>query len=244
MRNYWVPKIKSHLKIAGVSDFNFIKNVMYNEEIKEKERYGFDFPRRFRTYTILHLLRRLSRLFLKKEIVMLAIEDEGEIVGGLVVSINYSEKAASIGHVSIAEECRGKGLGTSMIRETIQYLKNRNVKRIELSTDIKNEAAKRVYSRNGFRLCGIIYQILGKRFFRYGEDDVFRRTLHRLLLSERRISHEDRNIKIWWVKTNKGWNTFIQSEIDEENSINQMIRRETLDFKNVRKEVVFSYCFQ
>lgn len=228
------------LKIARTSDLGYLEYIMYNEEIKERGKYGFDFQRRFRTYTILHFLRRVSKLFLKKEMVILALKDKQRIVGGLVVSINYNKKTASIEHVSIAKPHRGKGLGTIMINETVRLLKDRKIKKIELSTDVENEVAKRMYFKNKFQVSGITYQLRGKHFGGGSKNKVFKRILYKILLNEEKISSEIGGIKIWWVKTNKGWNTFIHGKINEENDIKQMIEKEMLNTTYIKKELVFS----
>jgi len=238
----WVCKMEYSLKIAGVSNLDFVRDIMYNEEIKEKEKYGFDFQRRFKIYSLLHFLRCLFRLFLKRENIILALKTDENIAGGLIVSINYNKKTASIGHVSIAKSHRGRGLGTFMIGETIKFLKEKNVKKVELSTDIRNEASKRMYLKNRFQVSGIIYQLQGKHFFEYGKNKLVKRILYKILLNEERISSEIEGIKIWWVKTNKGWYTFIQDRINKEKDIKQMIEKEKLNTPYIKKELVFSFC--
>jgi len=230
------------LKIASLKDINKLKEIMYNEEIKEKEKYGFDFQRRFRIYSLLHFLRCLSRLFLKRENIVLALKENGNVVGGLIVTINHNKKTASVGHVSIAKEYRGRGLGTFMISETIKFFEHKNIKKIVLSTDFKNEVAKKMYLKNGFQITGIIYQLQGKYFFGHNKNNVFKKILYKVLLNEERISSEIEGIKLWWVKTNKGWYTFIQVGINEEKDIEQMIEKEEMSTTYIKKELVFTLC--
>ncbi len=231
-----------YLAAARLCVLDYLRDIMYNEEIKRKEKYGFDFQRRFRTYSLLYLLRWLTRSFFKRENIIFTLKNNGNIVGGLIVFINYNKKVASISHISIAKSHRGRGLGTFMIIKTIEFLKQKDIKKIELSTDAENEAAKRLYLKIGFKISGIIYQLQGKHFFEYGKNNVFKRILYKVLLNEERISSEIEGIKIWWVKTNKGWYTFIQDRINKEKDIKQMIEKEKLNTPYIKKELVFSFC--
>lgn len=230
------------LKIASLKDINKLKEIMYNEEIKEKEKYGFDFSRRFKTYVILHLLRFILKPLIKKEINLLSLKDQKKILGGLILSVDYSKRTAFISHVSIAKEFRGKGLGSFMINEAISFLKNKKIKKVELSTDIDNEVAKKIYLKNGFRIEGLIYQIPGKHFFRQSDNNIIN-ILYKILLNEKRICYEKEDIKILWTKTNKGWYTFVQSSINKKKYVEEMIKKKNVDLSYVKKEVVFSYWF-
>lgn len=237
--------MKCHLKIVKMSDLKFMKEIMYNEEIKDKEKDGFDFNRRFNTYRLLHVFRPLFKFIFKKEIIITALEDikTKEAVGGLINSIDYSNKRASIGHVSIAEEYRGAGLGTFMIAEAIKFLREKKVKSVELSTDIGNAAAKGIYLNNGFQISGIIYQFRGFFFREPIKSSILKRILYKILLNEDRISSDNEEIKIWWVKTNKGWHTFIQREISGEDRIKQMIEKVRLETIKIKRELVFTKTF-
>lgn len=53
-------------------------------------------------------------------------------------------KAYLIG-VSIAKEMRGQGLGTILLRTSLQALKKENITEVELTVDPKNHAAIKVY---------------------------------------------------------------------------------------------------
>lgn len=225
------------LNVARLFDLAYLKTIMHNEEINVKEKYGFDFQRRFKVYSVLHFLRWLSNLMLKREYIIFALKERENIVGGLITSINHNGKTALIGHVSIAKPYRGKHFGSFMINETVEFLKNRNVNKIELSTDIENEVAKKIYLKNGFQVTGMIYQLQGKHFFKHNKDNIFKRVLYKIILNEEKINSEIGINKIWWIKTNKKWYTFIRGKINEKKDIDEMIGKLNV----VRKELIFRF---
>lgn len=65
---------------------------------------------------------------------------------------------AYLGGVAIAPEFTGKGLGTSMINAIIEMARQKNIRRIELSTSIANERAAQLYQKCGFQREGILRQ--------------------------------------------------------------------------------------
>lgn len=61
-----------------------------------------------------------------------------------------------LGGVAIHPEFAGKGHGTKMMLDIIEYCRSKNIKRIELSTAIHNAAAIRLYEKCGFKQEGIL----------------------------------------------------------------------------------------
>lgn len=149
--------INISLDVASTNDFDELKEIMYNEEIREKEKQGLNFNRRFIIFAVLHCFRRIVRVIFKREIVFLCLKENGIICGGLITDINLSENKAGIGYVSIKENDRGRGLGTILIKETLNYLKTKCVKKVELFANSKNIIANHLYSKNGFKKVGMIY---------------------------------------------------------------------------------------
>lgn len=56
-----------------------------------------------------------------------------------------------VAEVAIDKSLRGQGLGEKVIREVIEYAKSRNLNRVILDADFRNEGAKRLYEKIGFR---------------------------------------------------------------------------------------------
>lgn len=56
-----------------------------------------------------------------------------------------------IAEVAIDKSLRGQGLGKKVILEVIEYAKSKNLNRIRLDADFRNEGAKRLYEKIGFR---------------------------------------------------------------------------------------------
>lgn len=64
--------------------------------------------------------------------------------------------------VSIAEKMRGQGLGTLLVRDTIERLKKENISEIELTVDPENQAAIKVYKEK------LGFVTIDKRINEYG----------------------------------------------------------------------------
>jgi ribosomal protein S18 acetylase RimI-like enzyme len=53
--------------------------------------------------------------------------------------------------VYVDESARGQGLGDRLVREVVRRLTEKGAPRIVLMTAVQNEAAQRLFTRNGFR---------------------------------------------------------------------------------------------
>lgn len=82
---------------------------------------------------------------------------------------------AYLSGVSIAREARGRGLGTKLIRASLQALGPDDIKEVELTVAPDNKAAIRVYEKLGFATKGL-------RIDEYGAGE--NRLVMVLLLSE------------------------------------------------------------
>lgn len=82
---------------------------------------------------------RHGRVFFAKE--------NGAVVGLIQYMRDWDRpKRAYLVGVSIAKDFRGKGLGTKLIRATLQELRKENIEEIELTVDPENRAAINIYS--------------------------------------------------------------------------------------------------
>lgn len=51
----------------------------------------------------------------------------------------------------VADEFRGRGFGSELLRHAIEFARQQRVSRITLLTDLENEPAQRFYERHGFK---------------------------------------------------------------------------------------------
>jgi ribosomal protein S18 acetylase RimI-like enzyme len=90
-------------------------------------------------------------------ILVLVAEKEGEVVGYIYSGVEGSDYMALRGpagviyDIVVAPDHRGQGIGGRLLDATIAELKTRGAPRVVLSTAEKNEAAQRLFAREGFR---------------------------------------------------------------------------------------------
>lgn len=89
---------------------------------------------------------------------LLAVVD-GKIVGIGTISSSHKIKSRHCGELGIvvAQAYQGKGIGTSIINQLIDWAKqNRTTTRIQLDTRKDNEVAVKLYQKLGFELEGCL----------------------------------------------------------------------------------------
>jgi len=55
----------------------------------------------------------------------------------------------------VADEFRGRGLGSELLRHAVEFARQQGVPRITLLTDLENKPAQRFYERHGFKASGM-----------------------------------------------------------------------------------------
>ncbi|HQG56973.1 MAG TPA: GNAT family N-acetyltransferase [Bacteroidales bacterium] len=65
--------------------------------------------------------------------------------------------------VAVKKEMRGKGLGSILIKNLLDYCRTKKMKRFFLYVDFKNEAAVNLYLKNGFKILKIFNSDRRKR---------------------------------------------------------------------------------
>lgn len=74
---------------------------------------------------------------------------EGEAMGYVTAHVEDGE--GSIGLVAIAEQMRGKGLGSTLMGHAMRWFEAQQVERVTVVTQARNVAAQRLYQSHGFR---------------------------------------------------------------------------------------------
>ena len=85
--------------------------------------------------------------------VWLACDDQG--VAGICVvcyaiSTSLGTVVAKLDDVSVRENRRGKGVGTAMIEQLKEHLREQSIMRIDVAVHVDNPEAKRFYEKLGF----------------------------------------------------------------------------------------------
>lgn len=75
-------------------------------------------------------------------------EEEKNIVGYIYIIIN--NKTAKIDALYIEEKYRNQGIGANLIESALSWIKEKNIKNIELNVLTQNKQAKKLYEKYGF----------------------------------------------------------------------------------------------
>jgi len=74
-----------------------------------------------------------------------------------------------IGNLVVSNGLRGQGIGTELLKSSFQIGSDKKCKRVLLDVIFENDRAKKLYERNGFKVCGEKhYKWLGKSEGTYG----------------------------------------------------------------------------
>jgi len=106
-------------------------------------------------WTLMPLIRHGRVFYIEENDMLLACAQ-------YMLDWNNHYKAYLVG-LSVKEEMRGKGLGTLLLKETLQILSEENIISVELTVDPQNKAAISVYDRKlGFVIVGQLADEYGK----------------------------------------------------------------------------------
>lgn len=100
----------------------------------------------------LEVSRTLVRGLLQRGDVFLVVEDAGEIVGWCDVARREREGFQHIAELGMGlrADARGKGLGTWLLSEALERVKQLPIERVELQVYRNNPVARRLYREHGF----------------------------------------------------------------------------------------------
>lgn len=95
-------------------------------------------------------IQLLKNSIAKDDVVFLVMEKEGNIIGFIIVNLNYSLSKGEVEDIFIIESERNKGYGTALLKESIEVTKNRGViYKIEYVNALTNTAGG-FFAKNGF----------------------------------------------------------------------------------------------
>ncbi|HRI23007.1 MAG TPA: GNAT family protein [Panacibacter sp.] len=133
---------------ATRQDFDFIYSLYMNPQVNPFLLYEMMDAETFKPI--------FKELLSKK--VLYIFEDQNKGVGmfKLIPLTFRNTHVAYLGGVAIDSLCAGKGYGLKMLKEIIDYAKNKGFLRIELSVADYNEKAIHLYEKAGFKKEGLL----------------------------------------------------------------------------------------
>lgn len=111
----------------------------------------------------LRLMRQITRQegFLRGATWLLEYDDPVEQrkeLCGTIQGVRTRKGIGSVQNVGIVPEHRGRGLGTILLRKSIEGFRQAGLKRVSLEVTAKNVRARRLYRRLGFRSVRTVYK--------------------------------------------------------------------------------------
>jgi GNAT superfamily N-acetyltransferase len=85
------------------------------------------------------------------------VEIGSELAGICVVSLNSRIKRAHVGEIGamfVRDRFRRRGVANLLMQSAMEWLKGRRALAATLTVNAKNDEARRLYERFGFRVCG------------------------------------------------------------------------------------------
>ncbi len=77
---------------------------------------------------------------------------------GTIQGLRTRADIGSVQNVGIVPEHRGRGLGTMLLRKSLEGFREAGMKRVSLEVTAKNAGARRLYRRLGFRSVRTVYK--------------------------------------------------------------------------------------
>lgn len=77
-------------------------------------------------------------------------EIDGKVCGYVTCKINRADQVGNIGLIAVADSARGRGTGSALIRQAMNWFADQNARSVTVVTQGRNVAAQRLYQRLGF----------------------------------------------------------------------------------------------
>ena len=102
----------------------------------------------------------------RDDTIFLVAEEDDKILGyiGMYMSMDEGE----ITNVAVAEDARRKGVGEALVTSVLQASKEQGIATVILEVRVSNAGAIRLYSKNGFKECGV-----RKGFYDFPKEDAY-----------------------------------------------------------------------
>ena len=160
------------------SDFSDIVDNYYRfyDEIKEDQSFGISLLGK--KPSLSDELAWFSGVYKKMsdgDAIALVAEIDSHAVG--LCEVGRMQPGSDLSHrgglgISVSKDHRGKGVGTALMRETLQRCKGR-FEIIELTVLTTNQAAKKLYTKFGFKAFGMLPRSV-KRGDKYFDEELMR----------------------------------------------------------------------
>ena len=92
----------------------------------------------------------LDKFFRDNEDLIYVAEYKNDVVAFLSIEVYRDEDYIYLDDLSVSEECRNKGIGTSLIHAAEKYAEEIGITKMVLHVEKTNEDAYRLYSRLGY----------------------------------------------------------------------------------------------
>jgi ribosomal protein S18 acetylase RimI-like enzyme len=123
-----------------------------------RQHHAFD-PRRFLCIEPMEpgYSRWLTRELDNEEAIVLVAEEDGEILGYAYAALvprdwnSLLDACGTLHDVYVAEEARGRGIGSALVEDVTARLRALGAPRLVLHAAAQNAAAQRLFERLGFR---------------------------------------------------------------------------------------------
>ncbi len=130
---------KKDIRILEIVLTNWFKNPKELNLIEPRMKYPFNFK------------KWVAMTYLNSNINCFILKKNKWIVGIGNIIFNEDKKLARALHIFIDEKCRQKGLGTKMLKHLESLARDKKMKILTLKVTPKNEPAKYLYEKMGFK---------------------------------------------------------------------------------------------
>lgn len=131
-------------RIAKLEDARELDNLLTKLIDDERTKYDNSIePMLVQDFYKNELLHDNKRIYL--------CEDKGRIVGYIYIIID-NEGVARIDALYVEEDYRHRSIASNLLEKSLEWLKEEQIKRVEISVLSENVAAKKLYEKHGFEV--------------------------------------------------------------------------------------------
>jgi GNAT superfamily N-acetyltransferase len=133
--------IRNNIKTGDAEEIISLRGIVYAQE------YGFD--KTFEQY-VAKPLRKFAKSHTQREKIW--IVDQRDRIKGCIAVVKSDDAKAQLRWFLVHPHLRGKGVGTKLVNEAIQFAKDNNYTSLFLWTVSTLKAANKIYTTTGFQL--------------------------------------------------------------------------------------------